>query len=45
MALLMTVTVPSGATNDAGAKKYAPKFPSSPKTMRMIPAHHIGLHR
>ena len=37
-----TLKAPSGVTRMAGANAYAAKFAISPKTMMMIPAHHVG---
>ena len=33
----MTVVVPRGATNEAGEKPYAEKFPISPRTINVRP--------
>lgn len=33
----MTVVVPRGATNEAGEKPYAEKFPISPRTIKVRP--------
>jgi hypothetical protein len=33
------LTVPRGATTEAGAKAYEMKFPNSPKFMRRNPSH------
>ena len=33
----ITVVVPNGATNDAGANAYAVKLPTSPRTITIIP--------
>ena len=42
IALQKTPTEPTGVTTDAGAKPYATRLPSSPKTLRSMPTHQSG---